>query len=69
LKLDIEGAEKNVFEKKFEQWLPRVKILVIEFHDRMVEGCSSTVLKALSNYSFRSEIKGENTIFYNKEFI
>jgi len=69
LKLDIEGAEKNVFEKKFEQWLPRVKILVIEFHDRMVEGCSSTVLKALSNYSFRSEIKGENTIFYNKKFI
>ena len=69
LKLDIEGAEKNVFEKKFEQWLPRVKILIIEFHDRMVEGCSSTVLKALSNYSFRSEIKGENTIFYNKEFI
>jgi FkbM family methyltransferase len=69
LKLDIEGAEKNVFEKNFEQWLPRVKILIIEFHDRMVEGCSSTVLKALSNYSFRSEIKGENTIFYNKEFI
>jgi len=69
LKLDIEGAEKNVFEKNFEQWLPRVKILIIEFHDRVVEGCSSTVLKALSNYSFRSEIKGENTIFYNKEFI
>lgn len=69
LKLDIEGAEKNVFEKNFEQWLPRVKILIIEFHDRMIEGCSSTVLKALSNYSFRSEIKGENTIFYNKEFI
>jgi FkbM family methyltransferase len=69
LKLDIEGAEKNVFKKNFEQWLPLVKILIIEFHDRMVEGCSSTVLKALSNYSFRSEIKGENTIFYNKEFI
>jgi FkbM family methyltransferase len=69
LKLDIEGAEKNIFKKNFEQWLPGVKILIIEFHDRMVEGCSSTVLKALSNYSFRSEIKGENTIFYNKEFI
>jgi len=69
LKLDIEGAEKNVFEKNFEQWLPRVKILIIEFHDRAVEGCSSTVLKALSNYNFCSEAKGENTIFYNKEFI
>jgi len=69
LKLDIEGAEKNVFEKKFEQWLPLVKILIIEFHDRMVNGCSSTVLKALSNYNFCSEAKGENTIFYNKEFI
>jgi len=69
LKLDIEGAEKNVFEKNFAQWLPRVKILIIEFHDRAVEGCSSTVLKALSNYNFCSEAKGENTIFYNKEFI
>ena len=69
LKLDIEGAEKNVFEKNFEKWLPRVKILIIEFHDRMLEGCSATVLKALSHYNFRSESKGENTIFYNREFI
>ncbi len=69
LKLDIEGAEKNVFEKNFEKWLPHVKILVIEFHDRMLEGCSSTVLNALSHYNFWSEAKGENTIFYNKEFI
>ena len=69
LKLDIEGAEKNVFGKDFEKWLPMVKILIIEFHDRMIEGCSSTVLKALSNYNFSSERKGENTIFYNKEFI
>jgi FkbM family methyltransferase len=69
LKLDIEGAEKNVFGKGFEKWLPQVKILIIEFHDRMLEGCSSTVLKALSHYNFRSEAKGENTMFYNKKFI
>jgi hypothetical protein len=69
LKLDIEGAEKNVFGKDFEKWLPKAKVLIIEFHDRMVEGCSSTVLKALSHYNFRSEVKGENTIFYNKKFI
>jgi len=69
LKLDIEGAEKNVFEKNFEKWLPKVKILIIEFHDRMIEGCSSTALKALSYYNFCSESKGENTIFYNQEFI
>ena len=69
LKLDIEGAEKNVFEKNFEKWLPKVKILIIEFHDRMIEGCSSTALKALSYYNFYSESKGENTIFYNQEFM
>ena len=40
-----------------------------KFHDRMLEGCSSTVLKALSHYNFWSEAKGENTIFYNKNFI
>jgi len=68
LKLDIEGAEKNVFESDYEQWLPKVKLLIVELHDRMRSGCSETVFKAVSQYNFSNEIKGENHIFFNKDF-
>ena len=67
LKLDIEGSEKNVFEKNYERWLPLVKVLIVELHDRMVPGCSETVFKALAHYNFSKEIKGENHIFFNKD--
>lgn len=67
LKLDIEGSEKNVFEKNYESWLPSVKVLVIELHDRIIDGCSETVFEALANYDFSREVKGENYIFINKD--
>jgi len=67
VKLDIEGSEKKVFESNYESWLPHVKVLIIELHDRMQPGCSETVLAALSNYHFSSEVKGENHIFYNRD--
>lgn len=66
LKLDIEGSEKNVFEKNYESWLPAVKILIIELHDRMNPACSETVFKALGNYNFSKATKGENHVFVNK---
>ena len=69
IKLDIEGSEKKVFESNFESWLPNVKVLIVELHDRMQPGCSETVFKALSKYNFSKEIKGENYIFYNKDLI
>jgi FkbM family methyltransferase len=69
LKLDIEGAEKYVFQKNYKEWLPKVRILMIELHDRVVEGCSAAVLKALSHYNFSSEVKGENTVFYNRDVL
>ena len=68
LKLDIEGAEKNVFESDYEQWLPKVKVLIVELHDRMRSGCSEAVFKAVSQYNFSNGIKGENHIFFNKDF-
>jgi FkbM family methyltransferase len=67
LKLDIEGSEKNVFEKNYERWLPLVKVLIIELHDRLISGCSETVFKSLANYNFAKEVKGENNIFINKD--
>jgi FkbM family methyltransferase len=68
LKLDVEGAEKEIFEENFETWLPKTKVLIIELHDEMKKGCSRAVFKAVNKYDFSFSIKGENIIFTNNEF-
>jgi FkbM family methyltransferase len=37
LKVDIEGAERIVFDANYERWLPRVDNLIIELHDAECE--------------------------------
>lgn len=66
LKLDIEGSEKFVFSSNVEPWLPKVKCLIIELHDRMEEGCTEAVEQALARYQFTCSTKGENRIYLNK---
>lgn len=65
LKLDIEGTEKQIFSAPDCSWLDKTKLLIIELHDRMVPGCSEALDKAVRAYSFRREVRGENTILIN----
>jgi hypothetical protein len=60
LKLDIEGAELELFGPGCEQWLPLVDILIVELHDRFRSGCSRAFYKAITNFNFRQEVRGEN---------
>jgi FkbM family methyltransferase len=60
LKLDIEGAERDLFRSGCEEWLPRVKIIIIEFHDRFAPGCSRAVYSKLCQMPFRQETRGQN---------
>ncbi|GEP50669.1 hypothetical protein FNO01nite_13410 [Flavobacterium noncentrifugens] len=70
LKIDIEGAEKQLFEKNYENWLPKIKIIMIETHDRMVSGCSFTVMHTISKYNFILYTTTEGTlIYYNLDLI
>lgn len=68
LKIDIEGSEKEVFEKNNE-WLKKVGVLIIELHDRMKKGCAKSLFTALMNYDYDFELSGENLIFYFKHNI
>jgi FkbM family methyltransferase len=43
LKVDIEGAEAEVFARNYEGWLDRVEALVIELHDDTVFGPATPV--------------------------
>jgi FkbM family methyltransferase len=60
LKIDIEGAEKELFSLGTECWLPRVKHLVIETHDNVKRGTTKSVFTALSNYDYSMLIRGQN---------
>ena len=65
LKIDIEGAEWELFQNNFEQWLPRVKVLVIELHDNLRPGCGDLFKKAIQTIRYREARSGENIIIYN----
>jgi FkbM family methyltransferase len=69
LKIDIEGTEKNIFEKNYEEWLPNTKVLFVETHDRLKQGCSAAVFKAVSQYNFSCMVAGENFLFVNDDLL
>jgi FkbM family methyltransferase len=67
LKLDIETSEKNLFSSAYQDWLPLVKTIIIELHDRMEPGCSKPFFEAI-NKTFKRynlSIEGENVIIDN----
>ena len=64
LKLDIEGAEKELFEEHYQNWLPRTKVIMVETHDRMKPKCSYAVMKAINEYNFILFTTTEGTLVY-----
>jgi FkbM family methyltransferase len=69
LKLDIEASEKQLFSKNFANWLPKVKMIIIEFHDGFEKGCSKTFFEAI-NKTFKDyslSIRGENIVIRNND--
>ena len=61
LKVDIEGAECELFKAAPESWLGAVSQIVIELHDRFHPGCARAFYAALVGRPFAQEIRGENT--------
>ncbi len=63
LKMDIEGAEAEVFARDYQRWLGAVDALVIELHDDTVFGPAAAVFdRAVSGYPFRRSRSGELTV-------
>lgn len=67
LKIDIEGAEKELFEDNCD-WLKSVRMVIIELHDRKKAGTAqaffSTLTKVGISYDF--DVKGESIIIINR---
>lgn len=62
LKLDVEGAERFLFDDSCHLWLRLVDVLIIELHDRFNDGCSRAFYRAISRYDFRQYLLGESLL-------
>jgi FkbM family methyltransferase len=60
LKVDIEGAEIEVFDSC--PWISNVRVIAIELHDRLRPGCTSVVKNATKD--LHCDQQGEVTFFY-----
>jgi FkbM family methyltransferase len=52
LKLDIEGAERQVFASRYESWLSATDAIMIELHDRYQPGCTESFFAAVNRFGF-----------------
>jgi FkbM family methyltransferase len=68
LKVDIEGAELELFSSEVESWLPHTRMLFVETHDRMRPGCAQALFSALSGHDYHCTIAGENFLIENRSF-
>ncbi|MBA4145136.1 MAG: hypothetical protein C0523_05190 [Cytophaga sp.] len=69
LKIDIEGAEWEVFNTDFDYWLKRTRILIIELHEDLRPGCTAIFNNAIKRINGRVEQYGENTVVFNTDLI
>jgi FkbM family methyltransferase len=63
LKVDIEGAELEIFSHNPWPWLPRVKLIIVETHDRFRLGSEAAVRGALASGFEELPPNGENLFF------
>jgi len=66
LKLDIEGAEKEIFSKNYHGWINKVNSIVVELHDRIQEGCTESLYSAINLDEWDEYRNGEKVILVRK---
>jgi FkbM family methyltransferase len=67
LKIDIEGAEKELFSTGYSQWIDKVRVIIIELHDHMKPECSDTFYSAIANSPFVESTRGENIVLIRSD--
>lgn len=71
LKLDIETSEKQLFKENYKNWLPKTKLIAVELHDYLEQGCSKSFFSAVSHSwtNYNLTMSGENLVLENYAFI
>lgn len=68
LKMDVEGAEKLIFDLPEIPWLGKVRVLIIELHESLMPGTVEVFQNALRGIEYESYQRGENHVIINKGF-
>jgi FkbM family methyltransferase len=69
LKVDIEGAEVELFSANAASWLPRVKYLVVETHERFRPGSDAIVTHAMAATHAELAQHSEDRIFVRRDLL
>jgi FkbM family methyltransferase len=67
LKIDIEGSEKELFEKS-ARWIDRIGVIAVELHDHLKPGCARSVYLAAAEFE-RVWRQGETVFFARAEYL
>jgi hypothetical protein len=65
LKLDIEGSEREVFSKNYEEWLKKTQNIIVEIHPHLNTDAHSIIASALKD-EFIERPAGEYHFYYRK---
>jgi len=66
IKIDIEGAEKEVFDSTDLAWIKKTNSIIIELHDRFKHGCREALLNAVNKVFFSIQEK-DNVCFLKRD--
>ncbi len=67
LKVDIEGAEKEVFSDS-SAWIGKINALIIELHERMKQGCNRSFYNGSNGFDSEWQ-KGENLYLSRRGYL
>jgi FkbM family methyltransferase len=62
LKLDIEGAEFELFTRNSEEWVGRVNAFVFEVPDHERPGTTQAIFRALAAFKYNAYVCGEDLV-------
>lgn len=69
LKIDIEGAEKELFESNVDSWVDKVDIIIVELHDWFAPGCTDAYNKMKAKGDWSEFTKGVQKILIRKYLV
>lgn len=67
LKIDIEGGELELFSENFLPWITKVRVIIIELHDRMRPGCAAAFYSAIRTLRFTQHQRGDTVMIVNED--
>jgi len=67
LKIDIEGAEKDLFENGSDKWINKIGAIFIEIHDRINPDCPAVIDKIIKEQKFFVYKYGDSVLLLRKK--